>query len=187
MNDANVIQNGAVPRRGRRHVPDDELRAALADPDNVRIVKKVLGRFSGQMHEDDLGRCGMIGTWRALAYHRDGLGQKWTTNLYGWVKKEVLRELGRQERSRRGRVPWSECGEPPARHRPPPEDMELVRGQMKFLSPEQRQLIEEHLLEGWTLDDVGVLHDQSKEGVRQKVNQAVRRLRELCLEVAAGV
>lgn len=163
-------------------VSNEQLRVAQANSDNRNIIKKVLQQFAGLIHSDDLERCGLHGLWRTLQNHDDRFGQKFTTSLTRFVRWECLRELRQQRSSRKNFLPIGESCDDYAENKSHQEEMVHVRECMQFLSKEHRRLLEEYYLEQWTMEEIGALHNMSKETVRQKLEAAIRRLRELSTE-----
>lgn len=166
----------------RKPVSDEQMRAALADMNNVRVVKKVLARFAGSLSEDDLHRCGLHALWKALAYHDDSYRQKFTTTLHRFTRWECSREIRRQRNARKHFVPLEAAEEPAVRSPAPALDLDVVhvRECMDRLPAADRRLLDAYYVEQWTLDEISIRFGMSKEGVRQRLDSILVHLRDLC-------
>lgn len=193
----------------RREVPDEEFEAAYyggadeasrrAAADNRNVIKAVLKKYSKQLPEEDLEACGLVAMWKALQYHRDTFGQKFTTSLHRFADWECKRELrratgGRGKHRPPPRVPLADVPDP----RPSfteaedlADDLSHVRECVDLLPEEwQRTVIRQYYLDGMTMTQVGLANGCSKESARQKIRRSVEALREICLggpEESGGV
>jgi DNA-directed RNA polymerase specialized sigma24 family protein len=49
---------------------------------------------------------------------------------------------------------------------------------LQMLSPYEKQLLEDHLIEGVTLERLGREQDLDRRTIRKRINRAIQRLRE---------
>lgn len=146
----------------------------MRNEDNQNIIKTVTNKYRAIISIDDLQRCGLHGLWRALQYHQDGRGQKFTTSLYRFVDWECKKELNRITKQRKNvsletikiDVPyWG-----------PTEDTEHLRECLKLLPKPESQLVDMYYFRDMTLEEIGRNNRYTKEAARQKLNKAVQKL-----------
>jgi DNA-directed RNA polymerase specialized sigma24 family protein len=171
----------------RRSVSNAEFDKAWANSDNRNIIENVLLRYNQQLSSDERHTCGLHALWRALGYHKEGFGKKFTSNLYQFTHWECRRALREKSTSdRRGNQPLPDEEFMPVMNGLDEEqtgdNIGLLRERMTLLSNEERQLIYQSYLESRTDEEVGQLNGYTKEAARQKINRAFLRLREICVE-----
>lgn len=170
----------------RREVADDEIRRVMADRDCQLVLQKALARYGRRLQPDDLELCGLHAVWRCLGYHQDGMGQKFTTNLYRFAKFACLSETKRQRSAGKNQRPLSPHDEPRRENANAKEadrdDVRHMQECMRFLSDEQREILREHHVEGMTYEEIAARRGMSRAAVGHRLDLAARRLRELCEE-----
>lgn len=169
----------------RRKVSDAEYREAMKDGNNVGVIRSATKRFRRLLGQDDLQSCGLHGLWKTLEYHRDGMGNKFTTSLYHFVHCECVDELERRANSarERGLTHMSYCGqldERVANEEANDEDLEHVKVRMSKLSLEQQTLIQQHFFDHLQIDEIALKHGCCSTTARLKLARATERLREIC-------
>lgn len=187
MSQATLIRKKLI----RKPVSDEQMERALANSDNANIIRSVLQKFAGQLHEDDLYTCGLHALWRALQYHDDSYGQKFTTSLYKFTDWECKRELRRQKNEKKNMVPLATEGEIVLMPQVPEDDhrdtMRQVQECMRSLPLPDQKLLQAYYIDQFTMDEIAALFDLSKEGVRQKLEDTVKKLRNYCTRNAEEI
>jgi RNA polymerase sigma factor (sigma-70 family) len=187
----------------RRVVTNDELVAAEKDSDNRDLLAAESLKYKGLLDEDQRESAARWALYRCLEYHRDDLGNKFTTSLYKFAHWELRREL-RKERRRSGfglvsrldgditdlpevltppdviRDQDGGCREDPG-ERESRERLEHVHECIALFLPRDVQtVIRSHFFDQRTVEEIGRLNGYSKETARQKLEFGLRRLREIC-------
>lgn len=159
-----------------RAVSDAELRQALADENNQRLIRSVTRTYARQLSEEQLENCGMHAVWRTLRKHRHDhpSGQKFTSSLYRFVHWECKKELGRV-RGRRKMTSLEVAPEPTCRA--PREEIAELLSCLEQLPDQQQTLLRQYYLSEMSLEKVGQLHGVSIETARLLIGRAERELR----------
>lgn len=158
----------------RREVPNEELRIALQNEDNQAMIKTVTHKYRSSISQEDLHRCGLHGLWRALQYHQDGRGQKFTTSLFRFVDWECKKELKKANSQKKAlsleainvEVPYFEKD----------DDPEHLRECLKLLPKKESQLVDMYYFRNMTLEQIGRANQYTKEAARQKLGKAIQNL-----------
>ena len=126
-------------------------------------------------------RCDMDGTAEqavclaALTYNPEkaGVSAYFSVAIHRAISKEVL---ARQTHERRMRSAWNLCKP----HLNPHIERMKHRAvkALQMLSPYEKQLLEDHLIEGVTLERLGREQDLDRRTIRKRIKQAIDRLRE---------
>ena len=126
-------------------------------------------------------RCDMDGTAEqavclaALTYNPEkaGVSAYFSVAIHRAIAKEVL---ARQTHERRMRSAWNLCKP----HLNPHIERMKHRAvkALQMLSPYEKQLLEDHLIEGVTLERLGREQDLDRRTIRKRIKQAIDRLRE---------
>ena len=126
-------------------------------------------------------RCDMDGTAEqavclaALTYNPEkaGVSAYFSVAIHRAIAKEVL---ARQTHERRMRSAWNLCKP----HLNPHIERMKHRAvkALQMLSPYEKQLLEDHLIEGVTLERLGREQDLDRRTIRKRINRAIERLRE---------
>ncbi len=126
-------------------------------------------------------RCDMDGTAEqavclaALTYNPDkaGVSAYFSVAIHRAISKEVL---ARQTHERRMRSAWNLCKP----HLNPHIERMKHRAvkALQMLSPYEKQLLEDHLIEGVTLERLGREQDLDRRTIRKRIKRAIDRLRE---------
>ena len=126
-------------------------------------------------------RCDMDGTAEqavclaALTYNPEkaGVSAYFSVAIHRAIAKEVL---ARQTHERRMRSAWNLCKP----HLNPHIERMKHRAvkALQMLSPYEKQLLEDHLIEGVTLERLGREQDLDRRTIRKRIKRAIDRLRE---------
>ena len=126
-------------------------------------------------------RCDMDGTAEqavclaALTYNPEkaGVSAYFSVAIHRAIAKEVL---ARQTHERRMRSAWNLCKP----HLNPHIERMKHRAvkALQMLSPYEKQLLEDHLIEGVTLERLGREQDLGRRTIRKRIKRAIDRLRE---------
>ncbi len=145
--------------------------------DNRNIMRTVTSRYSALIPAEELHTCALQALWRCLSYHDDTKGQKFTTSLWRFTDWECKRELRRKHTKKNINTvsvfdfDIEEESESPT--------AESVRECVALLPAQHKELINQYYFENRTMEEIGRLHNYSKEAARQKIGKAVRRLQEI--------
>lgn len=162
----------------KRHVSDEEFYRAYRIPDNRAIIRSVLRRYANSLPQEDLDSCGMHGLWRALMYHRDSFGQKFTTSLHRFVVWEVRRELRRVNTKKLKSTVSLGSHDYVDENSEENENWFFVDSISVLPNEDQRSILWMYYVDGLTLEQIGNKNGYSKETARQKIGKAIRTLRE---------
>jgi RNA polymerase sigma factor (sigma-70 family) len=126
-------------------------------------------------------RCDLDGTAEqavclaALTYNPEkaGVSAYFSVAIHRAISKEVL---ARQTHERRMRTAWNLCKP----HLNPHIERMKHRAvkALQMLSPYEKQLLEDHLIEGVTLERLGREQDLDRRTIRKRIKRAIDRLRE---------
>jgi len=126
-------------------------------------------------------RCDMDGTAEqavclaALTYNPEkaGVSAYFSVAIHRAISKEVL---ARQTHERRMRSAWNVCKP----HLNPHIERMKHRAvkALQMLSPYEKQLLEDHLIEGVTLERLGREQDLDRRTIRKRIKRAIQQLRE---------
>jgi RNA polymerase sigma factor (sigma-70 family) len=109
----------------------------------------------------------------ALTYNPEkaGVSAYFSVAIHRAIAKEVL---ARQKHERRMRSAWDLCKP----HLNPHIERMKHRAvkALQMLSPYEKQLLEDHLIEGVTLERLGREQDLDRRTIRKRINRAIQRL-----------
>jgi RNA polymerase sigma factor (sigma-70 family) len=130
---------------------------------------------------DIANRCDLDGTAEqavclaALTYNPDkaGISAYFSVAIHRAISKEIQ---ARRNYERRMRVAW-EIAKP---HLNPHIERMKHRAvkALQMLSPYEKRLLEDHLIEGVTLERLGREQDLDRRTIRKRIKRAIQRLRE---------
>jgi RNA polymerase sigma factor (sigma-70 family) len=147
------------------------------------LVRIVIGTFLKRNPDlmDVAQRCDLDGTAEqavcqaALTYNPEkaGVSAYFSVAIHRAISKEVL---ARQTHERRMRSAWNLCKP----HLNPHIERMKHRAvkALQMLSPYEKQLLEDHLIEGVTLERLGREQDLDRRTIRKRIKRAIDRLRE---------
>ena len=150
---------------------------------HLPLVRIVIGTYLKRNPDlmDVAYRCDMDGTAEqavclaALTYNPDkaGVSAYFSVAIHRAISKEVL---ARQTHERRMRSAWNLCKP----HLNPHIERMKHRAvkALQMLSPYEKQLLEDHLIEGVTLERLGREQDLDRRTIRKRIKRAIDRLRE---------
>lgn len=161
----------------RRHVSNEEFNKALKNPDNASVIRAVCLQFAKTLSIEELRSCGLNALWRALSYHQDGKGNKFTTSLFRFVRWECSREIRRLNNYRKHVVAMPDnCDVSDETD----TDIVNLRESIRLLPEQHKDILHQYYFDNRTMEEIGVRNGYSKESARQKINKALAELRELC-------
>ena len=152
-------------------ITDEEFEKALKNKDNIRIIKSVTKKYSGQLSEETQKSCGLYGLWRCMKNHDDSYGRKFTTSLFVHVEWECKREISAQRRK-----PLVFLGESDDKIESLPPNMDASEI-LDCLTENQKKIMHQRFFENMTLQEIGENHGYSKEAARQNINKIIEKLR----------
>ena len=164
----------------RRKVNDEEFRLASENKDNINVMRTVTNRYRGCISEEDLKSCALLGLWRCLGYH-DDTKQKFTTSLWRFTDWECKRELAKKK-SMKNNVNVQSIIDLDIMAPAENENIIHVKECLELLAEEDKEVIQQYYFEKRTMEEIGQIHQYSKEAARQKIRKAVVKLREICCE-----
>lgn len=186
----------------RKVVSNDEMMAALNNPDYRDLIASETLKYKGQLDEHQRESAGMTALWRALGYYKPL--QKFTTSLWKFIHWECRREL-RKERRRTGhglvtRV-MGDISDMPEQMAPPTtaeatqedpstklkkERLEEVGEVMRrYLPMSVETVVKQHFFDNRTVEEIGQINGCSQETARQRLTFGLTRLKEICCEETA--
>jgi DNA-directed RNA polymerase specialized sigma24 family protein len=163
----------------RRLTDTQQDYAAKAIPLVGMVIASYLKRHPDLL--DVAYRCDLSGTAEqavclaALTYNPEkaGISAYFSVAIHRAISKEVL---ARQTHERRMRSAWNLCK---PHLNPHIERMKHRAVQaLQMLSPYEKQLLEDHLIEGVTLERLGREQDLDRRTIRKRIKRAIDRLRE---------
>lgn len=157
-------------------ITDEEFEKAYQNKDNIKIIKAVTKKYSGQLSEDAQKTCGLHGLWRCIQNHDNSYGRKFTTSLFMHVEWECKRELFSQKKKPLTFLGESDC-QIENRHK-----KEGVSEILDCLTDKQKNIIYQRFYENMTLEEIGKKQGYSKEAARQNINKIIEKLRMLISE-----
>lgn len=152
---------------------------AMRNQDNKSIIRKVTNRYISSISKDELNRCGWHGLWKALSYHQDGRGQKFTTSLYRFVDWECKRLLKRSNFSKNISLEGAKIDIPYSEGR---EDIEHLRECLKLLPKNESELVDMKYFREMTLEEIGAVYGYTKENARQKLARVMEKLHKIYIK-----
>jgi RNA polymerase sigma factor (sigma-70 family) len=174
-----------------RTVTDDEIKEALADPDNRRLLLSLAGRYGRFLEVDEVHRCKLLAVWRALRSHNPAGGRRFLHSLYHFATWEFLTALRRRRRQWARREVSLESFSKPAREalfaydptaeRAAAEEniAQLLEHKMKGL---YRHVLYEYYVCGRSTAEIGKSLKRSDSAVQQMLRRARKKLpRCICL------
>jgi len=161
--------------------PGDEESQQKAS-DNRNIIGAVLKKYHGVIPADELELCGMNALWRALQYHREGYGQKFTTSLHMFTDWECKGELRRYRRQRKEYSLFDQhTNLYTVIQDRESDDLDYVLECLELLPNEwMKKVIQQYFFDGMTLEAIGRANGYGKEAARQKIKRALTHLRKIC-------
>lgn len=170
----------------KRVVTDEEYQEAWTNRSNQAIMKKASESFGRTLEECDILSEQGVALWDALRGHDDAYGQRFTTSLYRFVQYRCINAV-HSKKSLKSTIMTTLDGfdpetKPAAESSIDEDESRCVRECMKYLSREDREIIELIYFQSYTAEEAGVLMGYSKERARQRASHAVGRLKELCLD-----
>ena len=147
------------------------------------LVRIVIGTFLKRNPDlmDVAQRCDLDGTAEqavcqaALTYNPEkaGVSAYFSVAIHRAISKEIQ---ARRNHERRMRVAW-EITKPQLNPHIERMKHRAVKA-LQMLSPYEKQLLEDHLIEGVSLERLGREQDLDRRTIRKRINRAIQRLRE---------
>lgn len=164
----------------RRHVGDEEIRVAMADEDNLRIMWAASRRYPS-LSDDEKHSCFLTAMWRTLGYFDPSRGQKFTSSLTRFVRWEcskyaektraanwaASRELDEKDYPN---GPWA---------KPKAKEEQHLLELLSFLGNRDRRYFVEYYVQGYSLKEIAERAGTTKESVRQRLKWSVCFLKEI--------
>lgn len=170
----------------RRVVSNEEYQAAYENKDNRAVLRSVSNQYRELLSFDDRESAELVALWRALQGHREEFGQKFTGSLYRFCHWACRHTLRTRKRLRERERSLAELGDKEARsgveQQETSAEVRHVFECMRFLSREQQDMVRRHVFEEQSSEEIGLHYGYSKEAARVKVDAALARLKELCVE-----
>lgn len=146
----------------------------MQNEDNQGIIRTVANKYRSILRPEELDRCGLHGLWRALQYHQDGRGQKFTTSLYRFVDWECKKELNKSNKQKKTLSLDNIKIDPPYSGRS--EDNEHLHECLRLLPKSESELVDMYYFRDMTLEEIGRYNKYTKEAARQKLGKAIQKL-----------
>jgi RNA polymerase sigma factor (sigma-70 family) len=146
----------------------------MRNKDNLGIIKSVTNKYIKSIRKDELYRCGLHGLWRVLQYHRDGMGQKFTTSLYKFVDWECKKRLKERKREKR-QIPIDTLAIDIA-DKTKDESISHLLECMTMLPKPYYDILDMYYFQDMTLEEIGNRLGFTKEAARQNINKAEEKL-----------
>lgn len=158
----------------RRYVSNDEFNKALNNEDNIKMIKSITGRYANILSEEDRRSAGLDGLWRALGYHQEGKGNKFTTSLYMFLNHECRRWLAQQNRYMKTQ---SLTDNLPAKSDNP--DIVDLRNCIDNLDSSEKLLIVDYYINKKSLSLLSKENNDTIDNTKIKIAQAFSKLKTL--------
>lgn len=165
----------------KRIVSDEEMRAALADKNNMKIINKVIGKYKKLKDKETIRQLQYITLWRALSYYDAKFNQKFTTSLWRFAEWECKRELAkiynRQNQVKMVSLDKIE-GSSSFSYDGDAEYGILLEECLQSIPSQYREIIGEVVVNGRTPQELSVLYNVSAEAIRQKIAKGRKYIKE---------
>lgn len=183
MGDMNVVTN-------------EQVKEALKNKKNKKIIKSFLRRFHSQFERDEMRSFAMEVVWRCLQQHNPKFKTQFTTSLYRMMYWKFCSELKRKKRknpqftildrerlSIHSRI-FEVCSteeEPASLEEFFSYNEEYLSERVKYLNEEDKKILKQRFVEDLSYTRIGQLHGCCRQAAKNKVDKAVSNLRQICL------
>lgn len=155
-----------------KNVTSEDFDNAIADVNNLKIIKSVCSRYRDKLSEDILKACGLRALWQCLKSHDDTYGRKFTSSLYQFVhwrcKDQVRKRQTNGHLELTGDVVDDSL---------PVLDVLIVREYLEILPENYKKVVYGKFFESKSCAEMGREMGCSRENVRQLLDRALERLR----------
>lgn len=175
-----VLERKRRPNK-RRFVSDEEFSAALKNSDNIHIIGKVCSTFTSVLPEDDIKSISYEALWLTLGYHIPGKGNKFTTSLYFFLKKRLIRAVENKNREE-NKLSYSEIdfSEITKEDRYDTEELEHVMQNIARLSEDEQEIVKKYYFERLSFVKIAKSMGVTKSRVVTKFNRSMEKLKVFC-------
>lgn len=158
----------------KKVISNEEYVIAYNDTQNKKIMRAASKSFRGLSPETKKSCC-MNALWLTLIHHRDGFGQKFTTNLYKFVVWECSKELTKHNRiiSRECQMLDEDVGLSVSYDDVPVYMQDCIQQ----LSPKLATVIKQKFFDNMTLAEIGRANGYSKQMANVNLNKGLEKLR----------
>jgi DNA-directed RNA polymerase specialized sigma24 family protein len=150
-------------------VTDEVYEAALADPNNRRIIGAAQRPFRAKLSTHELKSAGLVALWRALLSHKNGFKTKFTSSLFRFVVWECLQAVKEKARL--------ESGDTLFASRPRPDRQESLDFLLDGLVEADRQLLRDYVANDCNQSALARHYGIPRGTVRNRVRRALASLR----------
>lgn len=165
-------------------ITDEQFERALLDQDNRRIISSVTGRYDNILSPDSRKECGLIALWKTIQKHRPGMGRKFTTSLYQFLKWECDREVRKIIRPQLRPVHFEDFPSNEQIERTTlSEDLQHLVKSLENLPDKHKKLLKAYYFDNQRLADISREEGCSVETIRLRL----KRSRELLKGTYLGV
>jgi RNA polymerase sigma factor (sigma-70 family) len=154
-------------------VTDDQLKEALSDSNNTKIMNKVSGKYINSIGYDELESEKLIVLWECLETYDPDRKKKFTSFLYqklDWRYKKILREKRRRKFLFYDNFDTIKDN----------SQKNVERGIHVYtegLSSQLTKVIIQYYLYNMTIEEIGDKNHYSRETARRLIKKAIGRIR----------
>lgn len=171
--------------RPRRPVTDEMVREALGDSDVRSLMFSEGAKYAKILDGDQIESASYEALMKALSYHREEFGQKFTTSLYRFLHFELKREVGHALRLRSGQV---DVDVSDVAAEPDPDDVDelervrrerirpVLEAARRYLPKDIQTVVNQHFFEQMNFEEIAQFNGFTRETARQKLDYGIQRL-----------
>jgi RNA polymerase sigma factor (sigma-70 family) len=152
-------------------ITNTEFETALANEDNIKIMKYVARKFREKIPYDELQTCQLHGLWKALRTFKPEGNVKFTSVLFNqvlWACDGYIKSLKRPEYTN---------NIPSATSKRDGSLFEYVEG----LPEEDAKLLYQRFRDNMTLKEIAAENGYSHEHARKRIKEALQQVKNRCL------
>lgn len=149
-----------------------EYEEALKNEDNIKIINSVCRKYAKRIDSEDLHRCKLIALWDAIKKYNPDRGVKFTSFLYSCITWECKKQMHQNMKTKPGQM----CCEKEDRPQKGFEVKDLIDSLPKKFS----KVVSQRFMYGYTIKEIALENNYSRETARQNVKKAVKALRKKC-------
>lgn len=155
-----------------------EFEEAYKNIDYQKIMKAACKKYKTYLSVEILENCRLHGLWKCLIYHKNNNNNvKFTTSLFNYVTWECQKEIEKNRKNKQiAQLDTNLCIISIERE----TNIDHIKECINKLTKDEQILIKSRYFDGKTLQEIGNNHKISKETVRQRINKAIKRLKQIC-------
>ena len=155
---------------------NEEFNKALFNLDNIKIIKKALGKYYKILNHDELKSCSYLGLWESLKRWDLKKGKKFTTYLYDQVKWHCQKLINDNKKTINLESLSSNVQEKVK------SDNIYILECMSKIPKKYKDILYKYYFERYNLEEIGKINNYTKQAAQQNIKKALKSLKNQVLK-----